>query len=165
MIAGSPVLAGRATSGVPVALAPLATRLPGLLRRLTGAHAALFLATKGRLLGRWFGARILVLETVGRRTGQPRATPLVYLRDGPDFVVVPANGGAHSEPAWWLNLRAADDAVAVLGRDRCRVRPREATGPERERLWQRFATVTPVEDYQRRACRRLPIVVLAPYSD
>lgn len=145
-----------------IGLAPLAARIPAALRVLTTAHAALLLRTDGRLLGRWFGIPVLVLETVGRRSGRPRTTPLVYLRDGHDLVVVAANGGSPHDPGWWLNLRSAGRAVAVLGRHRVHVQPRETTGTERERLWRRFAARVPVEAYQRRTARRLPIVVLTP---
>jgi F420H(2)-dependent quinone reductase len=147
-----------------VLLAPLALRLPRLTRRLTAAHTALFRWTQGRLANRWFGAAVLVLETVGRRTGQPRAAPVVYLPDGDNLVVVPANGGAHGPPAWWLNLQAAGGGVAVLGRERRQIRPLEAAGAEHERLWRRFAAISPVDHYQRRTDRRIPVVVLAPVA-
>jgi F420H(2)-dependent quinone reductase len=143
-------------------LAPLALRFPRIIRRLTVAHAVLFLRTRGLLASRWFGAPILVLETVGRRTGKPRAAPMVYLPDGGNLVVVAANGGANGPPAWWLNLQAAGTGVAVLGRERRPVRPLEAAGAERERLWRRFAAVSPVDHYGRRTHRYIPVVVLAP---
>jgi deazaflavin-dependent oxidoreductase (nitroreductase family) len=145
-----------------VALGPLALRLPRLTRRLTAAHASVFRWTRGRLASRWFGAAVLVLETVGRHTGQPRAVPVVYLPDADNLVVVAANGGAHRPPAWWLNLQAAGHGVAVVGRERRPVRPLEAAGPERERLWRRFAAIAPVDHYQRRTGRTIPVVVLAP---
>lgn len=152
-------------AGVPavlIGLAPLAARVPGALRALAAVHSDLFERSHGRLLGRWFGGSILVLHTLGRRTGRPRATPLVYLRDGHDLVVLAANGGAPHHPDWWLNLRAAGRGVAALGRDDVPVRPREASGPERDRLWQGLARHVPVEQYQRRTARPLPVVVLAP---
>jgi F420H(2)-dependent quinone reductase len=143
-------------------LAPLALRFPGIIRRFTAAHAVLFLWTRGLLACRWFGAAILVLETVGRRTGKPRAAPIVYLPDGENVVVVAANGGANGPPAWWLNLQAAGNGVAVLGRERRPVRPLEAAGAERERLWRRFAAVSPVDHYQQRTHRCIPVIILAP---
>jgi deazaflavin-dependent oxidoreductase (nitroreductase family) len=143
-------------------LAPLALRFPRIIRRFTAAHAVLFLWTRGLLASRWFGTAILVLETVGRRTGKPRAAPIVYLADGENLVVVAANGGANGPPSWWLNLQAAGNAVAVLGRERRPVRPLEATGAERERLWRRFAAVSPVDHYQLRTHRCIPVIVLAP---
>jgi F420H(2)-dependent quinone reductase len=147
-------------AGAPRLLDALALRVPGLTRRLTNLHALVYVWTRGRLLGRWFGLAILVLETVGRRSGVPRRVPVAYLADGENLVVVPANGGAHRPPAWWLNLFAAGEAFAVLGRERLHVRPHEAIGAERERLWQQFASASPVDRYQLRTSRRIPVVVL-----
>lgn len=147
-------------TGAPAALGDLALRTPRLTQGLAAAHATLYRRTEGRMLARWFGASILVMETIGRRTGRTRRTPLVYVRDGADLVVVPANGGADRTPAWWLNLRDADRGVALLGRERRPVRPVEARGAERERLWRRVAAVSPLDHYQRRTDRRIPVVVL-----
>jgi F420H(2)-dependent quinone reductase len=147
-------------AGVPRLLGELALRLPRLTRHLTRLHASVYVWTGGRVVGRWFGLAILVLETVGRRSGELRRVPVAYLPHGEDIVVVPANGGAQRPPAWWLNLLAAGDAIAVLGRERLCVRPHKATGAERERLWRRFAAVSPVDRYQGRTSRRIPVVVL-----
>jgi deazaflavin-dependent oxidoreductase (nitroreductase family) len=157
-----PLLAGAvpATAGAPLLLGDLAYRSPRITQRLTAAHGVMYLRTQGRLLARWFGSPILVLETIGRRTGAKRATPLVYLPHGDDFAVVPANAGADRPPAWWLNLQAAGEGCAVRGRERRRVTPVIVAGPERERLWKRLCAVTPVEHYQRRTSRPLPVVVL-----
>ena len=147
-------------SGAPLALGHVARRAPGATRRMTSVHATVLRRSKGRIATRWFGTRVLVLETVGRRTGRPRSAALVYLADGDDLVVVPANAGSPTPPAWWLNLRAAGEGIAIVGRERRLVRAEEATGRERDRLWRRFAARTPVTDYQRHAGRELPIVVL-----
>lgn len=146
--------------GAPAALGDVSRRMPRLTRRITVVHAALFLLTHGRVLSRWFGNPILVLETVGRRTGTRRATPLVYLPHRNDFAVVPANAGAHRPPAWWLNLQAAGEGFAVLNGQRQRITPTIATGLERDRLWQQFRAIAPIEHYRRRARRTLPIIVL-----
>lgn len=152
----------RAAGGAPTALGDLARRMPRLTQRMAAAHAALFLRTQGRVLTSWFGSPILVLETVGRRTGAPRRTPLVYLPHGDGFAVVPANAGANRPPAWWLNLEAAGAGFVVLGAARQRITPALATGIEHERLWRRFRAVTPVEHYQRGTRRTLPVVLLTP---
>jgi F420H(2)-dependent quinone reductase len=145
-------------------LAPLVGRAPMVLRMLSAAHAGMLRRTGGRVLGNWFGARVLVLETVGRRSGRLRSTPLVYLPDREDLVVVAANGGADRQPGWWLNLRSAGHAVALIEGERLHVRPREAVGAERDRLWSRFALHAPIATYQRRTSRTLPVVVLAPVT-
>lgn len=103
----TPTHAGCPASGAPTTLGDLALQMPYLTRRMTAAHRAIFLHTQKGPLARWFGASILVLETVGRLTGRLRATPLVYLSHGADLVVVPANAGAHRPPAWRLNFQAA----------------------------------------------------------
>jgi deazaflavin-dependent oxidoreductase (nitroreductase family) len=149
-------------AGAPTPLGDLARRLPGLTRRLGAAHGALVLRTRGQFLGYWFGAPILLLETRGRRTGKPRTTPLVYLPHGDGFAVVPANAGADRAPAWWLNLQAAGEGHVLLGGRRQRITPSIAGAGEHERLWQRLAAVAPLDHYQRRSRRALPVVMLEP---
>ena len=140
-----------------------ATRFPRLESFGSRAHARLYRLTGGRLIRRWFGAPVLVIETVGRRSGRPRATPVIYARDGERLLVTPANAGAERTPAWWLNLRAAGSGVAVVGGERTRVRPRVAEGAERERLWRVFASSYPMlDDYRAFTPRDFPLVLLEP---
>jgi deazaflavin-dependent oxidoreductase (nitroreductase family) len=110
---------------------------------------------------KWFGAPVLVLETVGRRSGEPRATPLVFARDGDRLVVAPASGGTNTSPAWWLNLKAAGEGVVVIGGERRRVQPRVAEGDERQRLWGKLCDAYPPNrDYVEMLGRELTVVVL-----
>ncbi|MBI5103569.1 MAG: nitroreductase family deazaflavin-dependent oxidoreductase [Solirubrobacterales bacterium] len=126
-------------------------------------HARLLRLTRGRVAARWFGAPVLVLETVGRRTGARRATPVLYLRDGDAYVVLAANAGSDRTPAWWLNLRDAGEGAVLLGGRRVAVRPRLAEGAERDRLWAAFCDMYAMaEDYARLTDRPLPLVVLEP---
>jgi len=129
----------------------------------TRAHAALYRRTGGRVLGRWFGGPVLVLEVVGRKSGRVRRTPLVRVEDGENLVVIPANAGSDKMPAWWLNLRDAGEGWAIRGRRRDRVRPRVTEGAERERLLRLFVSVYPaMEDYAAFTNRDWPVVVLEP---
>jgi F420H(2)-dependent quinone reductase len=134
------------------------------MARLSGAaHARVFGAARGRLLGRWFGAPVLVIETTGRRSGLPRRTPIVYASDGDRFVVTPANAGSDRMPAWWLNLRVAQTATAVVAGRRVAVRAVEAEGAERERLWRLLLAMSPaIAHYQDFTEGRFPVVVLEP---
>lgn len=158
MRAPAPAATGR--RGAPVALCDLALRAPRLTRRATAVHGRLARRRQRGPMARWFGASLLLLETVGRHSGEHRTTPLAYLPDGERLVVVPANGGAPTPPAWWLNLQAAGEAVALLEGGRRRVCPRVAQGDEHARLWRSVAAVAPLDHYQRRAGRPLPVVVL-----
>jgi deazaflavin-dependent oxidoreductase (nitroreductase family) len=141
----------------------LANRRPRQVRAWSKLHARLYRLSRGRFVPRWFGAPVLVLETVGRRSGQPRSTPVLYLRDGDNLVVLAANAGAESTPAWWLNLRAAGEASVVIAGDRRRVRPRLLEGAERERLWEGFVAMYPqAREYVGFTSRPLPLVALEP---
>ena len=100
------------------------------------------------------GSRMLLLEHVGRRTGQLRSTPLLYVEDGPRWVVVASNAGDDRAPAWWLNLKHKPDVAVQVGRDHYRVRGREADPSERERLWPVLeASYSYYADYRERTQR------------
>ena len=139
----------------------LPTRLPRVERLLVRLHASAYRRSRGAVLGRWIGAPVMLIETVGRRTGAIRRVPIVYVRDGEAFVVVAANAGSRHTPAWWLNLEAAGAGTVILGDRRLPVRPRVTQGEERERLWARCAeTIPSIEAYRTYTERELPVVVL-----
>ena len=113
---------------------------------------------------RWFaGAPVMVLKTVGRRSGRKRATPVLYLRDGDAYVVLAANAGADRTPAWWLNLREAGAGEIIVGRRRMRVQPRLLAGAERDRIWRAFIEMYPQAEYYTAFTDRvLPLIALEP---
>jgi deazaflavin-dependent oxidoreductase (nitroreductase family) len=124
-----------------------------------------------RLSGGLVGRRIpglppmLLLDHVGAKSGQKRTTPLVYVPDGDDLVIVASRGGSQRHPAWFHNLRANPDTTVQVGRSRTRVRARVATPAERKRLWPEVvATYGGYADYQRRTSREIPLVILEPHS-
>jgi deazaflavin-dependent oxidoreductase (nitroreductase family) len=137
-------------------------RWPEAQRTMGRLHARLYRASGGRVLPRWFaGAPVMVLETVGRRSGHKRATPVLYLRDRDALVVLAANAGADRTPAWWLNLRESGAGEVIVGRRRIRVRPRLLAGVERDRLWRAFVEMYPqAEQYARFTERELPLIAL-----
>jgi F420H(2)-dependent quinone reductase len=120
--------------------------------------------TRGRLKVA-MGQPILLLHTRGARSGQPRTTPLLYTRHDDGFVIVASKAGAEHHPAWYHNIRAHPDAVAVeVGSRRMQVRPRVVEGAERAELWQRVNdNYNGYETYQGRAGGRvIPVVLLEP---
>ncbi|MEX2420851.1 MAG: nitroreductase family deazaflavin-dependent oxidoreductase [Actinomycetota bacterium] len=138
-----------------------------LLRKLTRPmgriHVRLYRLSGGALGGRIGRAPVLLLTTTGRRTGQQRTTPLLYLADGDRLVVVASYGGAPRHPAWFLNLEATPDVVAQVRRDSRPVRAREATVEEREVYWPRLVAIYRYYDsYQRKTSRTIPVVILEP---
>jgi deazaflavin-dependent oxidoreductase (nitroreductase family) len=132
-------------------------------RALTDSHVRLYRLSRGRIGGRVRGVDILLLDHVGRRSGKRRTTPLLYIEDGENLVIVASKGGSPKHPAWWVNLRANPETAVQVGGERRRIRAREAEGSERERLWPRVVEAWPdYENYQRRTERRIPVVVLEP---
>ena len=107
--------------------------------------------------------RMLYLHTVGRRTGEPRRTPLYYVDDGDHLAVVTSNAGRDREPAWWLNLQAEADAEIEVGKERRRVRARRGKRSEYDRLWPQFvAGLRNYEAYRRKTERKIEVVILEP---
>lgn len=138
----------------------ISTRLP-IGKYFTRLHGAIFRWTGGRVMGTFFGAPVLLLEVVGRRSGQVRKTPIIYLLDGDTPVVLASNGGAPRTPSWWLNLRAAGTAHVLLRGERFQVRVRELRGEERARVWEAFGRMYPaIEEYRGFTTRELPLVAL-----
>jgi F420H(2)-dependent quinone reductase len=104
------------------------------------------------------------LTTIGRKTGKERTTPLVFVRDEDDLVVVASNGGMDWYPAWWLNLRRQPAAVIEIGRERRAVTAGKADPERRARLWPEFTTAYPgYLRYQARTAREIPLVILHPH--
>lgn len=131
----------------------------------TRAHLGLYRLTGGAgPIGRIGGAPFLLLHHTGAKSGTGRVSPLIYLDDGERLVIVASKGGTDRHPAWFHNLKAHPETVVEVGRDKRRVRAREATDAEREDLWPRLdAIYAPYESYRRRAAnRRIPLVVLEP---
>ena len=124
-------------------------------------HVRVYRETRGERGYHWRGATALLLTTRGRRSGEPRTTPLIYRDDDDRFVIVASKGGAPEHPGWYENLLADRDATIQVRAEEIPVRVRDAEGDERERLWRRMVEVWPdYEAYQRRTDRRIPVVVL-----
>jgi deazaflavin-dependent oxidoreductase (nitroreductase family) len=105
---------------------------------------------------------MLRLRPVGRRTGRPRTSALLYVRAGDAYVVIASKGGAPQHPGWFHNLTAQPDVEIQVGRDRIPVRARVAEGEERSRLWARADEINRGQyaAYQSRTNRVIPVVVL-----
>ncbi|HKV58589.1 MAG TPA: nitroreductase/quinone reductase family protein [Ktedonobacteraceae bacterium] len=121
-----------------------------------------------KVSGGWLGEKqlsysMLLLHTIGRKTGQRRTHTLLYVRDGENLVICASNNGSPRLPAWYLNLQAQPRVCIQHGRVRREVMA-EAVGPQEwQRLWQKLLTVRPqYADYQKNTSREFPIVILKP---
>ncbi|WP_205471969.1 nitroreductase/quinone reductase family protein [Nocardioides sp. SYSU D00038] len=142
-----------------------------VIKLMARVQTRVFKLTNGRVGNTWrIGAGwrkpvpTLLLEHRGRRSGREFETPLLYLEDGRDLVVVGSQGGLPKHPQWYLNLRAHPDThVSIRGERRRPVRARVADAAERAALWPRLVDLyADFEKYQRWTEREIPVVVLEP---
>lgn len=144
----------------------LADRSWPVVRRLAGAHARIYRLTNGLIGQRLPGlAPMLLLDHVGAKSKIKRTTPLNYVRDPPDLVLVASKAGYPRHPGWYHNLRANPDTTVQIGGERRAVHARVASAEERDRLWAKaLATYSGYRAYQEHAEREIPLVVLEPRS-
>lgn len=113
--------------------------------------------TRGRLVALGLVPSLL-LTTTGRRSGQPRTTPLLALPDGDDFLVFGSNWGRPDQPAWALNLLAHPAATITVQGRTGPVRAERLTGDDRERAWRMAVHVwPPYQTYAARAGREIHV--------
>ena len=156
----SVVVTSNGTRGVKY---PIPSRLMALLSRIpVGLHQL----SGGRM--KMHGQPLLVLQTVGARTGQPRTSMVSQFRERDGSTLIVASfGGAAKHPSWYLNVAKHPDQVFIERKgEHVRVQPTTLTGEERERAWRRIVTIAPgFAEYQRKTDRELPVIRLSPTSE
>jgi F420H(2)-dependent quinone reductase len=136
-----------------------------VVRRSVRGHVVLYRLTNGRVGGSFGGAPILLLTTVGRKTGKRWTTPLIYLRDGDDFVVV-AGGRGVVRPSWYYNIRDDPEVSIRVGRQVLSVHAGIVGPGRRKELWARLTAIFPAyESHQRTAGREFPVVAFVPTGE
>ena len=144
--------------------------VPRFLKYASRAQVWVYRRTGGRVGGKWrVGAGFrkpvptLLLDHVGRKSGTRFTTPLLYLEDGVDLVVVASQGGLPKHPQWFHNLRAHPETSVQVGREIREVRARVAGAEERAGLWPRLVDLySDFDNYQSWTERQIPVVVLEP---
>ncbi len=115
--------------------------------------------------GKFMGMDVLILHTVGRRSGQPRETPVAWFTDGKDARLIVASGGGSMHPDWHVNLMAHPDraSIELPARDAVPVTPHRLDGGDREQAWQRITAAQPrYAKYQSKTDREYPVIRLTP---
>jgi deazaflavin-dependent oxidoreductase (nitroreductase family) len=141
-----------------------------IIRAMSVMHTRMYRLTGGRLGKNWrIGSAVrkavpvCLLTTIGRKSGQPRTVPLVYLRDGANLVVVASQGGLPGNPQWYYNVAANPEVQIEIGRRRSAYRARIADLAERAELWPRLvALYADFASYQEWTDREIPVVICAP---
>lgn len=124
-------------------------------------HVERYRATDGAEGHEWEGTQTLLLTTTGRKSGEERTTPLIYAPAGDDAVTVVASNGGADAPAWYLNLQEDPEVQVQIKGDKFGARARVATPEEKPEMWRTMTSEWPAYDeYQERADREIPVVVL-----
>lgn len=117
----------------------------------------------GRLMNKVGTGPVLLLTSTGRRSGQKRTAPVLYLKDGERFVVIGSNAGNVRAPAWSHNLKANPEAEVEVRRERHQVRARVAEDEERAELWRKVNQMYEgFDDYEAKTSREIAVFVLEP---
>lgn len=120
-----------------------------------------FRANGGKVGGVFEGAPMLLLRTIGAKTGQPRVNPLVYLPDGDRYLIVASFAGAPTNPPWYYNLLASGTGEVEMGHEQFKVRVQQLGEPERTQWYAKFeATFPQFTEYKAKTTRTIPILEL-----
>ena len=120
-----------------------------------------FRANSGVVGGQFAGTPLLILATTGAKSGQSRLAPLAFDRDGETFVIIASKGGAPTNPDWFHNIKANPEVTVEVGTEKFQALASEATGSERDRLFDQVVAKMPgFGDYQRNTTRLIPVVTL-----
>jgi len=135
------------------------------LRMVGKLNVPVYRLSRGRIGGRVGKGPVLLLTTTGRKSGEPRTAPVLYLADGERYVVINTNAGNAKTPAWSLNLRANPDAEVDVRGKRIKVRARIAEGEERADLWRsHMEQYSGWDYYESKLDREIGVFVLEPRS-
>lgn len=125
-------------------------------------HVERYRATDGAEGHDWLeGTKTLLLTTTGRKSGEPRITPLIYAPHDDAYLIVASKGGSDAPPAWYLNLSENPEVEVQVKGDRFKARARTATAEEKPQMWKTMVAEWQHYDaYQENTSREIPVVVL-----
>lgn len=129
-----------------------------------GIGTTLYKTSGGKIGGRIPGLDVLLLTTMGRKTGKQRTTPLGYFKDKEgSYIIIGSNAGFNTHPAWFHNLMS-QPRLTIQVKDRQLEANAEVAGPDkRSQLWARLVELAPFYDnYTKKTNREIPVVILHP---
>jgi deazaflavin-dependent oxidoreductase (nitroreductase family) len=135
-----------------------------LIKWMSRVNTLAYKVSGGRVGGTFLqGAPVALLTTIGRKSGQTRVSPLLFLRDGDRVVLVASQGGRTNNPMWYLNLKANPEVSVQIKKEVLELTARDATEAERAQYWpQLVAMYSSFDDYQTWTDRTIPVVICDP---
>jgi deazaflavin-dependent oxidoreductase (nitroreductase family) len=120
-----------------------------------------FRANGGKVGGFWTGKKLLLLHTIGAKSGQERVNPVATFQDGDRWVVIASKGGAPAHPDWYRNLRAHPEVTVEVGTEKFQAHAVVTQEPDRTRLYDKMVTINPgFAEYRLRTTRVIPVILL-----
>lgn len=138
-----------------------------LIKNIGRWQTAVYEKTGGRVWHKFMGAECAILTTVGRKSGEQRKTPLLFLRDAEDIVMVASKGGMTTMPLWYRNIEANPNVQIQIGKIKSQYLARNADDTEIERLWPKLdAMYDGYAEYRARVegKRRVPVIIFSPQA-
>jgi deazaflavin-dependent oxidoreductase (nitroreductase family) len=121
-----------------------------------------FRANAGKVGGPFTGKTLLLLHTIGAKSGKEHINPVAYIHDGERIVIIASKGGAPSHPDWYYNIVANPRVTAEVGTEQLRLRAIVSTEPERTRLYNKMIEKMPgFAEYQKKTTRIIPVIILS----
>lgn len=137
-----------------------------LTKIITRTNIWLLQKSNGRLGNSFLGRKVLLLHSIGFKSGQLRKTPLFYLSDGDTIILVASNGGTITDPAWLKNLKASPLTKVNINGQEIAVNAHTAEEEEFQHYWPKVVEMFPVwEKIQGKSVRNFPLVVLEPIGN
>jgi deazaflavin-dependent oxidoreductase (nitroreductase family) len=141
-----------------------------IIKTMSKLNMAIYRWTGGLLGSTWrvgsafpWGIPVLLLTTIGRKSGMPRTLPLLFIEEGDDIIVVASKGGLPSAPLWYKNLVANPECEVQIRRRKMKMKARTASPDERAALWPKLVAHYPdFASYQTWTDRVIPVVILKP---
>ena len=135
-----------------------------IIKWMSRANTWIYQKTDGKIGGKFLqGAPVALLTTTGRKTGEPRVSPLLFWREGNRIVFIASQGGAANNPMWYLNLKANPNVTVQIKDEVLNLTARDATEDERAQYWTKMAQMyTSFDDYQSWTDRVIPVVICDP---
>ncbi len=141
------------------------------IKWMSRINTAMFKATGGRLGAKWRGGSnrfsapppVGLLTTTGRKSGQPRESPLLFLREGDRVVLVASQGGRAANPMWYLNIKADPHVTFQIKGEVLTLTARDATASERDQYWPKLDAIYPdFANYRSWTDREIPVIICDP---
>jgi F420H(2)-dependent quinone reductase len=134
-----------------------------LMKWMSRATTLVYRLSNGKLGGTFQSSPVALLTTTGRKSGEPRVSPLLYLREGGRVILVASQGGRDTNPMWYLNLKANPKVSVQIKGEVLQLQARDANAQERDEYWTKLTAMYPtLDDYQSWTDRVIPIVICDP---